>query len=212
MEKELSGFVVEKGPIKYALSIRIGVYCVTDQDLEVSVMFDRAHMALSTIKDNVHVHIAFYDEEIRRKALWERNISVEVQNAIDNKEICPYLQALVDREGRIVGAEALVRWNHPEKGFLIPGLFLANLCASVFAVTYAELMAHLRKCPATLFVVTGVVPMVPGGTLYRTMDCAVNGDLEGASVYGHKTLIVALAIAAGISFVTVCRELRTPKP
>ena len=34
---------------------------------------------------------------------------------------------------------------------LIPELFLANLCASVFAVTYAELMAHLRKCPATLF-------------------------------------------------------------
>ena len=94
---------------------------------------------------------------------------------------------------------------------LIPELFLANLCASVFAVTYAELMAHLRKCPATLFVVTGVVPMVPGGTLYRTMDFAVNGDLETASVYGHKTLIVALAIAAGISFVTVCRELRTPK-
>ena len=91
---------------------------------------------------------------------------------------------------------------------LIPELFLANLCASVFAVTYAELMAHLRKCPATLFVVTGVVPMVPGGTLYRTMDFAVNGDLETAAVYGHKTLIVALAIAAGISFVTVCRELR----
>ena len=94
---------------------------------------------------------------------------------------------------------------------LIPELFLANLCASVFAVTYAELMAHLRKCPATLFVVTGVVPMVPGGTLYRTMDFAVNGDLETAAVYGHKTLIVALAIAAGISFVTVCRELHTPK-
>ena len=90
----------------------------------------------------------------------------------------------------------------------IPELFLANLCASIFAVTYAELMAHLRKCPATLFVVTGVVPMVPGSSLYYAMDCAVNGDLEGAAVNGHKTLVVALAIAAGISFVTVCRELR----
>ena len=58
---------------------------------------------------------------------------------------------------------------------------------------------------------TGVVPMVPGGSLYRAMDCAVNGDLARAGDYGHKTLVVALAIAAGISFVTVCRELHTPK-
>ena len=94
---------------------------------------------------------------------------------------------------------------------LVPSIFLANLCGSVFAVTYAELMAHLRKCPATLFVVTGVVPLVPGSALYYAMDCAVNGDLVGAGAYGHQTLVIALAIAAGISLVTVLRELHTPK-
>ncbi len=163
VEKELSGFVVEKGPIKYALSIRIGVYRVTDQDLEVSVMFDRAHMALYTIKDNVHVHIAFYDEEIRRKALWERNISVEVQNAIDNKEICPYLQALVDREGRIVGAEALVRWNHPQKGFLIPGLFLPvleknGLIAQVDKYMWRSACEILSRWDNDLFISVNISP------------------------------------------------------
>lgn len=94
---------------------------------------------------------------------------------------------------------------------LIPSLFLANLCASIFAVTYAELMAHLQKCPATLFVIPGVVPLVPGGALYYAMDCAVKGNLTGAGAHAHQTLIIALAIAAGISFVTVCRELHTPK-
>ena len=94
---------------------------------------------------------------------------------------------------------------------LIPSLFLANLCASIFAVTYAELMAHLQKCPATLFVIPGVVPLVPGGALYYAMDCAVKGNLTGAGAHAHQTLIIALAIAAGISFVTVCRELHPPK-
>ncbi|MBQ9662077.1 MAG: threonine/serine exporter family protein [Oscillospiraceae bacterium] len=94
---------------------------------------------------------------------------------------------------------------------LLPGAFLPNLCAAAFAVTYAELMAHVQKCPATLYVVPGVVSLVPGSSLYYAMDCAVNGDLVGAGAYGHQTLIVALAIAAGISLVTVCRELRTPK-
>lgn len=91
------------------------------------------------------------------------------------------------------------------------GVFLANLCAAVFAVTYAELLAHLRRCPATLFVVPAIIPLVPGSSLYYAMDSAVHGDLTAAGVYGHRTLVAALAIAAGISFVTVCRELRTPK-
>lgn len=94
---------------------------------------------------------------------------------------------------------------------LMSGMFLANLCASIFAVTYAELMAHLRKCPATVFVVPAIIPLVPGSSLYYAMDCAANGDLAAAGLYGHRTLIAALAIAAGISFVTVCRELHTPK-
>ncbi len=127
LEQDLSVFTVEQDQIRYALSVRIGIYRISDPELEVSVMFDRAHMALQTIKDNVHQHIAYYDEEIRRKALWERNISIEVQKAIEGREICPYLQALVDREGKIVGAEALVRWFHSEKGFLLPGLFLPVL-------------------------------------------------------------------------------------
>ena len=94
---------------------------------------------------------------------------------------------------------------------LEPSIFLANLCASVFAVTYSELMAHLRKSPTTLFVIPAIIPLVPGSSLYYAMDCAVNGDLVTAGLYGHQTLITALAIAAGVSFVTVCRELHTPK-
>lgn len=94
---------------------------------------------------------------------------------------------------------------------LMEGVFLANLCAAVFAVTYAELLAHLRKCPATLFVVPAIIPLVPGSSLYAAMDSAVHGDLAAAGSFGHQTLVAALAIAAGISFVTVWRELRTPR-
>ena len=43
--------------------------------------------------------------------------------------------------------------------------FLANLIASVFAVSLAEALAHWRKCPATLFVVPSIIPLVPGSSL-----------------------------------------------
>lgn len=85
--------------------------------------------------------------------------------------------------------------------------FFANLIASVFAVFLAEVLAHWRKCPATLFVIPSIIPLVPGSTLYYAMSYAVQNNSEMASDYGRHLLTVALAIAAGISFVTICRKL-----
>ncbi len=89
--------------------------------------------------------------------------------------------------------------------------FLACLVAAGVAVVYAELMARWRKTPATLFVIPGIVPLVPGSSLYNTMSFAVRGEMASASAYGTKTLLCALAIAAGISIVTILRELQTKK-
>lgn len=107
-------------------------------------------------------------------------------------------------------------------GLLVWGLYLladsrlhslsfSNLLASAFAVLYAEFLARRLKCPATLFVLPGIVPLVPGGSLYYAMSYAVRRDMELASQYGTATLQTALAIAAGISFVMACRELHTKR-
>ena len=87
--------------------------------------------------------------------------------------------------------------------------FLSCLIAAALAVIYAELHARLLKTPATLFVVPAILPLVPGGSLYYTMENAVHGRLDEARVFGQQTLIAALAIAAGISFVVALRELHT---
>lgn len=94
---------------------------------------------------------------------------------------------------------------------LLGGIFLPSLLASGFAVLYAELMARLLRTPATLFVIPAIFPLVPGSSLYYAMSCAVRGELADARAYGTQTLLCALAIAAGISFVIACRELRTRK-
>ena len=90
---------------------------------------------------------------------------------------------------------AVDAWLHVE--------FLSCLAAAAFAVTISELLARKLKLPATMF-----IPLVPGGTLYYAMSFAVHGDLEQARSYGLRTLLAALAIAGGISLVTVLRELR----
>ena len=89
--------------------------------------------------------------------------------------------------------------------------FLPCLIAAGFAVVYAEALAHLRKTPATIFVVPAIIPLVPGSSLYYAMACAVRGNLPDARHYGSQTMQAALAIAAGISFVIALRQLQTKR-
>ncbi len=86
--------------------------------------------------------------------------------------------------------------------------FLANLLAAAFSVAYADLLSHVLKSPTTLFLTPAILPLVPGGSLYEAMSHAVRGEEELARSSGTATLSTALAIAAGISIVLACRELR----
>ena len=124
IESVLSNFVVSDGTVSHMVVIHIGVYEIAERELDVSVMVDRARMAQTTIKNDYHNHIAYYDEEMREKSIWNQHISAELHDALRNRDICPYLQPLVDENGKVVGAEALVRWIHPTDGFLSPASFI----------------------------------------------------------------------------------------
>ena len=123
-ERFMSNFTVKSENIRHTLIIHQGSYKVTERDIDVSVMFDRAHMAQSTIKDDYKKHVALYDDTMREKTLWDQHISTMLPDALAQGQICPYLQAMVDADGRVVGAEALVRWIHPTLGVLSPGRFV----------------------------------------------------------------------------------------
>lgn len=142
-EKELSNFIIQKDNTTYQLLIHLGVYRVEPEDNDVSVMFDRAHLALSTIQDEYKTHIAYYNKEIREKILWNQNISSQLGEAIQTRAVRPYLQPIADREGHIVGAEALARWIHPEHGFMSPALFIPIFEKNGMI---AEVDKHIWRC------------------------------------------------------------------
>ena len=126
-ESSLRRFTVRWDETEYHLVMHQGIYEAVERTLDVSVMFDRAHMALDSIKDKVSTHVAIYDDAMRRRVLWNQRISEELEQAIRERQIQPYLQAIVDCNGRVVGAEALVRWIHPTEGFLPPDRFIPIL-------------------------------------------------------------------------------------
>lgn len=81
-------------------------------------------------------------------------------------------------------------------------VFLVNLTAAVAASLYSEIMARVLKAPATVFVITSIIPMVPGGGLYYTMQNLVVGNNAAAVEYGGNTAAAAGAIAFGLLLVT----------
>lgn len=87
------------------------------------------------------------------------------------------------------------------------GLFLPNLLASVFVGIYAEIMARVNRAPATIFLTTGAVPLIPGGSLYYTMLGLVSNDKLMFAENGSKAAIIALAIALGFVIVAIANNL-----
>lgn len=79
--------------------------------------------------------------------------------------------------------------------------------SSVVLTVYAESLARIVKCPATLFIVTAAVPLIPGGSLYHTMEYFMRNDLAACSAQGLTTVLLAVAIAVGILFPTSIFQL-----
>lgn len=127
MEYALSNLTVFEGETKYRMLIHAGIYRVDDRSLEASVMYDRAVLALEGIKDDYRYHTAWYKPSMRDNVVKNRQITEELASAIGDGQIRPWLQPIVDREGKTIGAEALVRWIHPEEGIRSPGLFIPVL-------------------------------------------------------------------------------------
>lgn len=124
IEDKLAKFVISNGTIDQHILMHVGIFRVNDPSIDVSIMFDRAHLAQTSIKNEYNTHIAIYDDKMRDQVLWGQKISTELSDAIKQRQIVPYLQPIVDNEGVIIGAEALVRWIHPKEGFLPPFTFI----------------------------------------------------------------------------------------
>ena len=109
----------------FELVICFGMYIVNDPDEPVNLMCDRANLAQRTVKGNYMTRYAFYNENMRKKLIYEQEVINEMNHALDTGQFCIFLQAQYDNiSNEIIGAEALVRWAHPTKGTIKPKLFI----------------------------------------------------------------------------------------
>lgn len=107
------------------LKCSTGRYIVDDLTLSVSAMYDRASLAASSIKGHFGDGVAVYDESMRERLVFEQAIVTEMESALREEQFEVWLQPQFNHStGAMIGAEALVRWRHPEKGLIPPGDFV----------------------------------------------------------------------------------------
>ena len=127
LQKEMSEFLREY-PLPIQLHEKLGVYPVAERELSVEKMCDRARLAMGMLQIRLDQHIAIYDQVFHESLIREQKILDSVHNSLKNQEFEMYLQPKVKLPGgELMGAEALVRWNHPEMGWISPGIFIPIL-------------------------------------------------------------------------------------
>ena len=125
VKKLLDNFTVKDENLDHHIIIHFGIYDIgPDDEIDVPLFFDSARLATTTIRDEYQDHLVYYDDKLRNEIIHNQLISNQVNNAIETRQIRPYLQPIVDSRGMLAGAEALVRWIHPDEGFMNPGMFI----------------------------------------------------------------------------------------
>ena len=154
-------------------ALNYGVVQDVSREVSPDVMCDWATLALRQIKGKIQLHVAWYDDKLRKMQMQELQIVENAASAILNREFKVYYQPkhslAMDKTG---GAEALVRWIHPEMGFVNPGMFIPLFERNGFITRldfyiWEEVCRELKHCKDE------GLPVVPISVNVSRLDFAV---------------------------------------
>ncbi len=108
------------------ISVSMGIYLITDPNMKIRAVFDRANIARGSVKNSNESYYCFFDKSMLNDLREEKNIENAMEEALEKHEFVVYLQpkyALGEENGEVIGAEALVRWYHDGE-IISPGKFI----------------------------------------------------------------------------------------
>lgn len=160
------------------ITCNAGIYLVTDSSLSAESMIGRAIMAQLAIKGSYSKKLNYFEESLRTELLSEQETISAMAAALSEKQFLVYLQPQYNHStGMMIGAEALIRWDHPERGLLYPGSFLPvfeknGFISSLDLYVFETVCAYIRKC------LDERLKPVPISVNLTRKDIFINGFIE----------------------------------
>ena len=117
--------ILSRYPLDFDIVPIFGVYLIAGKKITPNHMYDRANLAAKHCKGNYIRNYAFYTRQMSQEIEKEQRIVNSMKSALENHEFVVYYQPKYGlSDNQIAGAEALVRWKHPERGMISPGEFI----------------------------------------------------------------------------------------
>lgn len=153
LEKMMEAFLEKLShyQLPFEIACNIGIYVTGSEELQVDAMLDRAILAQSIIKGSYTKKYNYYTEDLRNEMLGELEIVGMMGPALEERHFVLYYQPQYSHStGALVGAEALVRWKHPERGLISPGIFIPIFEKNGFITrldlyVFEEVCAFIRR-------------------------------------------------------------------
>lgn len=137
--------------LEYSVTVSVGVFEIIDTDMPIELMYSKAYTATKKVKNTQITAYAIYSENMEFHEIYEQSIINNLDSAIAEKQFMVYLQPkILLKTEDIIGAEALIRWQHPEKGFMSPAEFIpifekSGLISKVDYFVLDSVFAYLKK-------------------------------------------------------------------
>lgn len=147
--------LLESMRLGYEIKVDAGIYVVQDKNEPVDFMCDKASMALSSIKGKYMESYAYYGKKMMNNMMHEQEIKNEMRDALKKEQFKVYIQPKFDvSTKKIVGGEALVRWDRPGKGFVKPEEFIpffeqSGFISSMDQYIWKQVAQYLENCVKT---------------------------------------------------------------
>jgi diguanylate cyclase (GGDEF)-like protein len=135
-------YKIESELLEMDFSMGISLYPL--DGLNESELIRKADRAMYQAKESGAKRFRFYNHEMDEGESARQVVRADFQNAIKNHELCIHFQPIISlRTHAINSLEALVRWNHPQKGLLSPGEFLNDIMGTELIVSLGETVFEL---------------------------------------------------------------------
>ena len=117
---------INEASSRVSVRLRMGV-CPAFDGVSLVLLFDRAHTACSSVRGSYKTHLMLYNEDMYKRELYSQRLLNDLRQAVEERQFRVFYQPKYDIQcdpPRLNSAEALVRWIHPELGFISPGDFI----------------------------------------------------------------------------------------